>query len=81
MLEIYHTILYQPIFNLLIFFYNVIPGQDIGLAIIVLTVLIKLVLYPFNAQAIKSQKLMQELQPKLDELKQKFKDQKEKIAS
>lgn len=81
MVELYNTILYQPIFNLLIYFYNVVPGNDIGLAIIILTVLIKIVLLPFGIQAIKSQKIMQELQPKLEELKKQFKDQKEKLAS
>ncbi|MBI5077147.1 membrane protein insertase YidC [Candidatus Falkowbacteria bacterium] len=81
MVELYNTILYQPIFNLLIYFYNVIPGNDIGMAIIILTILIKLVLLPFGIQAIKSQKIMQELQPKLEALKKQYKDQKDKLAS
>jgi len=73
LIEIYNTILYQPIFNLLVWFYNVIPGHDIGLAIIAITVVIKLILYPFSLQSIKAQKVLQELQPKLDEIKKKYK--------
>lgn len=80
MINLYNTLLYQPIFNILIFFYNIIPGQDIGLAIISLTVLINLVLLPLSLQRIKAQKVLQELQPKLEELKKKHGQDKEKLT-
>lgn len=80
MIEIYHTILYQPLFNLLVWLYNVVPGHDIGLAIIALTIIIKLLLYPFTLQSIKAQKAMQDLQPKMEELKRKYKNEKEKLS-
>lgn len=72
--ELFHTILYQPIFNALVWFYNIIPGKDIGLAIIAITIVIKLILYPLSLKMIKSQRALQELQPKMDELKKKYKD-------
>lgn len=77
----FQTIFYQPLYNLLIFLYNVIPGQDIGLAIILLTVLIKIALWPLAAQAIKGQKAMLGLQPKLNALKEKHKDDKAALAT
>lgn len=80
LVQIYNTILYQPLFNLLVFFYNIVPGHDIGVAIIMLTVFVKLVLWPFFKQSIKAQRKMQVLQPKLDELKEKYKDNKEKLG-
>lgn len=80
MIWLYNTILYQPIYNALIFLYNVVPGHDIGLAIIALTIIIKAILFPLSAQSIKSQKSLQSLQPKMDELKKKYKDQKEKMG-
>ncbi|MBI4652706.1 membrane protein insertase YidC [Candidatus Kuenenbacteria bacterium] len=80
MSELFHTICYQPIYNLLIFLYNIIPGNNLGVAIIFLTIIIKLLLNPFSSQAIKSQKALQDLQPKIEEIKQKFKDQKEKMG-
>lgn len=80
MIHILTIIFYQPLLNLLVFFYNVIPGQDIGIAIILITVIIRLLLYPFSAKAIKSQKLLQDMQPKIDEMKRMYKDQKEKQA-
>ncbi|MBI4592022.1 membrane protein insertase YidC [Candidatus Uhrbacteria bacterium] len=78
--EFFHTILSVPIFNLLVFLYNILPGSDIGFAIIALTVLIKLILWPFMSQSLRSQKAMQELQPKIEELKSKHADDREALA-
>src|SRR3989344_8325465 len=80
MVQLYNLILYQPLFNLLIFLYNLIPWHDLGIAIIILTVIIKLVLYPFSQQSLKSQRALTELQPKLDALKKQYKNDKEKLA-
>lgn len=76
----FHTILYQPLLNLLIWLYNVIPGQDLGFAIIGISLLIKLVLWPLSRASLKSQKALQDLQPKLNELKEQYKDEKEKLS-
>lgn len=74
--NLFHTILYQPIFNAFIGLYNIIPGHDVGVVIFVITVVIRLVLYPLTNSSIKAQKSMQELQPKMDALKKQFgKDQ------
>lgn len=77
MIEILKIIFYIPLLNLLVFLYNIIPWHDLGIAIILLTLLIKLVLYPLNKKAITSQKALQDLQPKLDEIKSKYKNDKE----
>lgn len=78
MKTLFNAVLYRPLFNLLIFLYNIIPGHDIGLAIIALTLIVKFALHPFAKQSIKAQKVMQDLQPKLNELNKKYKDDKEK---
>lgn len=80
MVELFNTLLYQPIFNLLIFFYNIVPGSDIGLAIILITVVIKLILYPLSKQSIKSQKALQDIQPKIEKIKKDFPNDKERQA-
>ncbi len=77
---LFKVVFYQPIFNLLVFLYNIVPGHDLGVAIILLTVLIKLILYPLSQQSIKSQKDLQELQPKIDELKKKYADNKQEMG-
>ncbi|MCR4280644.1 MAG: YidC/Oxa1 family membrane protein insertase [Candidatus Komeilibacteria bacterium] len=74
---LYYNILYEPIFNILIFFYNLIPLKDIGFAIIALTIVIRLILYPLSKSSIESQKKLQTLKPQIDELKEKHKDNKE----
>lgn len=76
----FNTILYQPLFNILVGLYNLIPGTDIGLAIIALTLLIKLVLYPLMTTSIRAQKDLQELQPKVKALKEQYGSNKEELA-
>lgn len=77
---LYNEGIYKPLFNLMVFFYNVIPGHDIGIAIILLTLFVRLLFYPINGKAIESQKKMQEIQPKIKEIQKKYKDDKEKQA-
>lgn len=77
--NIFTTYFYQPILNLLVFLYNVNPFNDFGVAVILLTLIIKLVFWPLGSKAIKSQKALQDLQPKIDEIKKKYKD--DKMAS
>lgn len=77
---LFFLLLEQPMFNLLIGLYNVIPGADMGFAIIALTLIVKLALWPLTHTSLKSQKALQEIQPKIDALKVEFKDDKEKQA-
>ncbi len=76
----FYIFLYQPLFNGLILLCQHIPGQDFGIAVIVLTVVVRLVIYPLSTKGIKAQKELAELQPKMKEIQDKFKDNKEKQA-
>lgn len=78
--SIFHVALYQPIFNLFVGLYNILPGHDLGVVIFVLTVLVRLVLYPLTNSSIKAQKSMQELQPKMAAIKKEFPNDKQKQA-
>lgn len=78
MAEIFNAAIYQPLYNLLILLYNVIPGQDFGIAIIATTIFLKILLIPVSKKQIESQKKLQELQPKIKEIQNKYKDNKEK---
>lgn len=73
-------LIYNPIFNALIWLYNVIPGNDIGLAIIGLTIVIKLLLYPLTHSSLKSQQALQAIQPKVKAIQKEYKDNKEEQA-
>jgi YidC/Oxa1 family membrane protein insertase len=63
--QFFYAILYQPLTNALIFFYNTLSFQDLGIAIILLTLAIRLLLYPFFHKSARQQTIMQYLQPKL----------------
>lgn len=73
----FNTILYRPLLNTLVLLYQYIPGHDFGVAVIVLTILIKILFYPLGVKAIKSQKALSGLQPKIKEIQEKYKDNKE----
>ena len=76
----FYVLLYQPLFNGLVFLYNYIPGHDFGIAIICLTIVIRIILYPTSVKAVKSQRGLQKLQPQIQELQKKYKDDREKQA-
>lgn len=73
-MEILNEILYRPLFNALIFLYNTIAFQDLGIAIIILTIIIRAALWPSQAKALRSQRALQKLQPELDKIRTKYKD-------
>jgi YidC/Oxa1 family membrane protein insertase len=76
--NLFNNILVYPLINLLVFTYHYIP--DIGIVIILLTVIIRLVLLPSFHKSLKHQRELQKLQPKIDEVKVKYKDDKEAQA-
>lgn len=78
MSTIFHEVIYQPIYNVLVFLYDIIPGGDFGIAIIAITILLKAALIPLSKKQIQSQKRMQEIQPELKRIQAKYKDDKEK---
>lgn len=79
MLALYHQLLYQPLLNFLIFLYNILG--DFGLAIIALTFIVRLILYPIAKKTLEHQKKLRKIQPKMKELQQKHKDDKEKLTA
>jgi len=80
-LSIFHEVLYQPIFNLFVGLYNIIPGHDIGVVIIIITVLVRLIVYPLTSKSIKAQKSIQDLQPKIDAIKKEYASDQQKQAA
>lgn len=77
---LFQEIFYRPLLNLLIWLYNVLPGGDFGVAIIVLTLLTKLIFYPLGAKSIKAQKVLGELAPQIKEIQEKYKKDRKKQA-
>lgn len=75
---VFNEFFFRPLLNGLVFLYNVVPPYDFGIAIILLTLLIRLVFYPLTKKTIESQKAIAAIQPHLTEIKEKHKGDKEK---
>lgn len=75
--DLYTQLLYRPLFNGLIAAYVFLPGQDLGVAIIVLTAAVRLILHPLFDRQYHSQRVLATLQPKVAEIKKNVKDQQE----
>lgn len=58
------------------FFHDAVPPHNWGLAIVLLTLVVKIALYPLNAKQFKSMRVMQQLQPRFKELQEQYKDKK-----
>ncbi|MFA6520110.1 MAG: YidC/Oxa1 family membrane protein insertase [Candidatus Paceibacterota bacterium] len=67
--SIWNAVLYQPLINALAFLVSVIPGGDIGVAVILLTILVKVLLFPLSQKSIESQAQMNILAPELNKIK------------
>jgi len=78
LISAFNAVLYQPLFNVLVLLYNYIPGNDFGIAIIILTIFIRILFYSLNTKSIKSQKALSDIQPKIKEIQEKYKQDKEK---
>jgi len=73
----FHTIIFEPLLNLLVIVFNILPGDDLGIAIVAVTLLIRFVLYPLSYKALRSQKKITILQPQLKEIQEKHKKDKQ----
>ena len=73
-------IFYDPLLVVLIFLYQYVAFQDLGVAIILLTILIRLILYPLFYKSFLNQTLMQKIQPEIEKIQHEHKHDKEKQA-
>jgi len=78
--KFFRNFFYRPLYNVLVFFIGIAPLRDLGFAIILLTIVIRLILLVPSQRAIVSQRRMQELQPKLEHIKKKYAGNQERIA-
>ncbi|MEK7060395.1 MAG: YidC/Oxa1 family membrane protein insertase, partial [Patescibacteria group bacterium] len=78
--DFFNAVFYDPIYNSLVALVALVPGSDVGIAVVLVTVVIRLILLPFSLSAARAQRAMKILEPKLKELKEKHKGNKEKEA-
>lgn len=78
--SLFNEILYKPLYNALVFLYQYITLEDLGLAIILLTILIRFILYPLFYKSIKNQAVLQKIQPEIQKIQHTHKENREKQA-
>ncbi len=76
--NIFTTLIVQPIFNLLVFIYAILPGHNFGLAIIIFTILIRILMWPLVKKQLNHAKAMRDLAPELKKIKQAAKGDRQK---
>jgi len=80
MIELFNIAIYNPLYNALFFIINTIPGANLGLAIIILTIIVKAVLLPLTHKSVASQAKIKEIDPEVREVKEKYKENKQEQA-
>lgn len=78
--DLFATLIFNPLYNGLILFVDVVPGGDLGIAVILLTILVKLLLFPLSLKAVRTQMLMREIEEPMKELREKYKDDRQEQA-
>ncbi len=77
--KLFRTFITKPFLNFLIFIAAALPNHSLAIGIIILTILVKLILFLPTQHSMEGQRKMQLLQPKIEELKKRFKDQPQKL--
>lgn len=75
--QIFHSVFYQPLYNGLVFLISVIPGADVGLAVVILTLLVKIIILPLSHRSVASQAKMRSIEPEIKKVKEQHKDKQE----
>lgn len=80
MYEFFSAVIIQPIFNLLVLIYAILPGHNFGLALILFTIVIRLLLWPLVKKQLHQVKVMRKIQPELRKIKKEAKGDRQKEA-
>jgi YidC/Oxa1 family membrane protein insertase len=77
---LYHTIFFDPLYNTLVLLFKILPWADAGIIVILLTILVRLIMFPLSRKAVLTQVKMAEIAPDLAKIKEKYKDNTEEQA-
>lgn len=79
-MNIFDFLIVQPIFNLLVVIYSIVPGADFGISIIIFTIIIRFLLYPLTKSMLHQTRTMRKLQPELVKIKKQAKGNRQLAA-
>ncbi|KKT15005.1 MAG: Membrane protein insertase, YidC/Oxa1 family [Parcubacteria group bacterium GW2011_GWF2_44_8b] len=77
---LYHTFFFDPLYNVLILLFKLLPWADAGIIVILLTILVRLIMFPLSRKAVLTQVRMAEIAPDLAKIKEQYKDKAEDQA-
>ena len=77
---IFGTLFYQPLYNGLVYFISIVPGGHVGVAIIILTIVVRFLLLPLSHKSVVSQAKMRAIAPEIEKMKEKHKNNKQEQA-
>lgn len=80
MTEIFNTLFYQPLYNALVFLVSILPGADLGFAVILLTLLVKIVLFPLSHKSVSTQAKIRTLDPHIKKIREETKNNQQEQA-
>ncbi len=78
--DFFHATVYTPLYNALILLLDLGPWMDLGIAVIVLTVVVKTFLFPLSLKAARTQRILKKIEAPMKELQEKYKDNREELG-
>lgn len=77
----YDAVIHAPLYNAIVALLEVVPGGSLAAAVVILTVLVRLALFPISKSALLSQMKMREMQPEIEALRERYKEDPQKVAT
>ena len=77
---LYHALFFDPLYNLLVLLFKVLPWADAGVIVIILTIFVRLIMFPLSRKAVLTQVKMVEIGPELAKIKEQYKGNAEEQA-
>ena len=74
--SLYNIVIYNPLYNGLVLFIDFVPMADVGIVVVLFTTLVNLLLFPLAQKVARTQLVVKRIQPEIDKLKEKYKDDK-----
>ncbi len=75
--SIWMNFFYEPLYNALVFLISHVPWSDVGIAVVVLTILVKIITFPLTQKSLRSQIKMREIEPELETIKNQYPNKEE----
>lgn len=76
----FHTLFYKPMYNALIYILDLLPNHNVAIAVIILTILIKIILLPLSHKMFRTQIIQKKIQPLISKIQEEYKDNRQMLG-